>query len=159
MSDRDEAGVVRERIDAAKRWLMAWDRKPLGVQASMDLTGSQGSPDLNVHELKAVDAEGFEAGRTGKKRERNPYTPGTEAAQRWDSAWLRGQGEAVERLGKPAPSTPASGERRGRGRPPGSKNKPKLEVHEGGGGQQQPEGDASGDKPADEREDKDTTVH
>lgn len=120
---RDEPGIVRERNDAAFRELMRWDLKPIGLQASMDLSPSQGSPELNVHELKRVDNEGYEAGREPKaKRERNPYPPGTEAAQRWDVAWLRGQADIASTLTddpKKAEAAKAAGEapKRGRGRP------------------------------------------
>jgi ribosome modulation factor len=75
---------------------------------------------VNVHELKRIDHEGEAAGKAGHHRDANPYTPGTEYAQRWDSAWLRGQAELAETLG---PETPKR-----RGRPPGSKNKPKTGV-------------------------------
>lgn len=125
---REEAGSVRERNLAALTMLLGWDMKPFGLQASMDLTASQGSPELNVHELKRVDTEGFDAGKAGKKRSVNPYTPSTEAAQRFDTSWLRGQTEIASEM---APSTPPAdnvvGLRRG-GRPKGSKNKAKLEL-------------------------------
>ena len=127
ISTRAQAGVIRERIDAAWRQLMMWDAKPVGVQSGMDLTQTEvGEP--NVHELKRIDHEGLQAGKAGRKRESNPYTPGTEAAARWDQAWLRGQSEIAAEMG-PQPA------RRGRGRPPGSKNRPRpdLTVHEGGG--------------------------
>ncbi len=113
------SGEVREREEAWYRRLMAWQNKPFGFQASMDF--SSDDPDqqaVNVHQLKTVDNEGFDAGKNGKKRETNPYTPGSEMAQRWDSAWLRGQAEIASTL-KPgsAPAAAANGGRRGRGRP------------------------------------------
>jgi uncharacterized protein (UPF0335 family)/ribosome modulation factor len=121
LKDREEAGTIRQRIFEARNRLLEWDLKPVGIQASMDLSTSAGSPELNVHELKRVDNEGFDAGSTGKKRSVNPYTPGTEAAQRFDTAWLRGQAEIASMMGTGADN----GEKRGRGRPKGSTNKPK----------------------------------
>ena len=142
---REEAGTIRERAMAAIEMLLRWDLKPRGLQASMDLSASQGSPDLNVHELKRVDNEGFVAGKEGKKRSVNPYTPATEAAQRFDTAWLRGFGEQQADIAKTmapnAPdaangaSDPNAAEKRRGGRPKGSRNKPKLDLIDGTGGQ------------------------
>lgn len=123
LKTREQAGVIRERIDAAWRKLQEWDAKPVGLQASMDLTAGHGVPDLNVQELKRVDNEGFKAGKAGSKRDGNPYTPGTEAYARFDTAWMRGQAEIAASMGPGAGA--ADGEKRGRGRPKGSVNKPK----------------------------------
>lgn len=117
LKTREQAGVIRERIDAAWRQLQAWDAKPVGLQASMDLTAGHGAPELNVHELKRVDNEGQEAGKAGRKRESNPYTPGTEAYARWNTAWLRGQADIASTLGGTGQD---NGQPRRRGRPPGT---------------------------------------
>lgn len=98
---RKIAGSLRERDDAAYRQMMAWDNKPVGLQASMDLTTSAGSPALNVAELKRIDSMAAEAAKAKKGRQSNPYTPSTEAHQRWDTAYLRTEGEAAS---DPAPA-------------------------------------------------------
>jgi hypothetical protein len=114
--DREKPGHLRQRIDAARAQLMEWDLKPVGYQGQMEFKAE-------VADLKRVDGEGFDAGKTGIKREANPFTPGTEIFVRWDTAWLRGYAE------NPAATQGDGGEngevRRRRGRPPGSKNKPK----------------------------------
>jgi ribosome modulation factor len=105
---------------------MEWMRAPVGFQPSMDLqTDDPGERAFNVHELHAIDGEGFDAGRNGRRRDSNPYRPGTEAHQRWDNAWGRGQQVAVEAMGgEDAPKR--------RGRKPGSKNRPKDAAAENG---------------------------
>jgi hypothetical protein len=138
LKDAERSGGEREAEDAAYRRFMAWRNKPVGFQASIDLKSDDaGLAALNVHQLKAIDNEGMEAGRSGHERNSNSYTPGTEAYQRWDAAWLRGQAEIASSMA-PEPA------KRGRGRPPGTgKNqraaaeaagKPDLTVHEGGAG-------------------------
>ena len=111
LKTREQAGVIRERIDAAWRQLQAWDAKPVGVQAGMDLT-TTAAGDLNEHEVKRVDKAGFDAGKAGQKAEGNPYTPGTEAATVWQNAWARGQAAKVHEELSGEPQL-----RRGPGRP------------------------------------------
>lgn len=138
LKTREEAGVVRERVDAVWRQLHRWDNKPIGVQSGM-VFSSASDADLNVHELKRVDLEGHEAGKAGRKRESNPYTPSTEAYQRWDNAWIRGDAEkpaeaAPKSPGRPRGSKNQPGHRAGRP-PGGSKSRqPDLQVHDGGAG-------------------------
>lgn len=115
-SDRERSGVEREALDGEYRRQLAWLSKPVGFQPSMDLNEAvdDGMRALNVHELHRIDTEGFEAGKAGHKRETNSYTPGTEAYQRFDTAWLRGQSAIASSL---APDGSGNGVKRRPGRP------------------------------------------
>jgi ribosome modulation factor len=115
--DRDRSSEEREAEDREYRRQMAWMSKPVGFQPSLDIADAidEGLAALNVHEMHRVDTEGFEAGQSGRRRDSCPWSQGTEAAQRWDQAWIRGQSTLAGTL-----SGDASGngvERRGRGRP------------------------------------------
>lgn len=105
MFDRvlDDLELTPEELAAQAteyRRYMEWRDKPPGFQPSMDLqTEDPALRALNVHELHAIDGEGFDAGQAGRRRDSNPYQPGTEGHQRWDNAWYRGQKVAVEELG------------------------------------------------------------
>ena len=115
--DKEMSGEARTKRDLSHARMMAWLQMPVGFQPSMDLqSGDADTQAINVHLLKEVDQRGFEAGKDGRRRDTNPYNPGTEQAQRWDSAWLRGQAEIASTMGTGADN----GERRGRGRPKGS---------------------------------------
>lgn len=95
---------------------MAWQQAPVGFQPSMDLqTDDPEERAYNVHELHAIDGEGFDSGRSGRRRDSNPYRPGSEPHQRWDNAWTRGQAAAVEAQMGTVATEPAQ---RRRGRPP-----------------------------------------
>jgi hypothetical protein len=98
--DRDRSAEEREAEDREYRRQMAWMSKPVGWQPSLDLDEAvdEGLRALNVHELYRVDTEGLEAGGGGRKRESNPWSIGTEAYQRWDAAWLRGQARIASTL-------------------------------------------------------------
>lgn len=114
--DAEMPGENRERRELSRRKMMAWLNKPLGHQASFDMQSDDANVvALNTHTLKSIDGEGYAAGKAGHRRDSNPYTPGTEAAARFDSAWLRGQSELAATLGPED-----SGEPKRRGRPPGS---------------------------------------
>jgi AT hook motif len=115
--DRDRSGIDREALDLEYRRQLAWMSKPVGFQPHLDLDEAvdEGMQALNVHELHRVDTDGFEAGKAGYKREVNPWSPSTEAYQRWDMAWIRGASIAST-MGNGA-STAAEPPKRGRGRP------------------------------------------
>ncbi len=114
--DAEMAGESRERRELARRKMMAWLNKPLGHQASFDMQSDDANVvALNTHTLKSIDGEGYASGKAGHRRDSNPYTPGTEASARFDSAWLRGQAEIAATL-----NPEDSGEPKRRGRPPGS---------------------------------------
>lgn len=119
--DMAKSGAVRELEDAAHRRMMAWLARPVGFQASMDIANDPaidpGTRALQLHEIKRIQQEGFAAGKTGDRADRNPYTPGTEGFVHWHNSWLKGQEEKVGTLGSdPAPSPAANGGKR-RGRP------------------------------------------
>lgn len=88
---RQDAGLpdeVREANDRSRRQYLAWLKKPVGYQGDLDLTGDEQA--FSVHELKAVDNDGYEAGRASHRRDSNPHKPGSEAHVRWDNAYQRG---------------------------------------------------------------------
>lgn len=108
-----------ERDAQARSYLqmMTWRNAPPGFQATMDLPAEPGARALNYLELHAIDGEGFDAGKSGRRRDSNPHRPGSEPHQRWDNAWGRGQATAVETQmgdGNPAPAAEPT---RRRGRP------------------------------------------
>jgi hypothetical protein len=117
--DAERSSAEREAEDREYRRQMAWMSKPVGFQPSMDLDDAidEGLRALNVHELHRIDNEGFEAGKDGWKRERNPWSLSTEAYQRWDVAWLRGQAAIASTLNGSTSSTNGSEAPRRRGRP------------------------------------------
>ena len=121
LKDAKRSGAEREAADKIYRRNMEWLGKPIGYQTALDLAGAA-PVEFSVSELKRVDREGFDAGKAGERADRNSYSPGTEAFARWHSAWLRGQAEKVTDEIKP-PDAPKR-----RGRPPGSKNRPALEL-------------------------------
>lgn len=122
--DRDRSAAEREAEDREYRRQMAWQMKPVGFQPSLDIDEAveEGLKALNVHELHRVDTEGFDAGQGGRKRESNPWSLGTEAYQRWDAAWIRGQAVIASSLNGGSANGSGGEPRRGRGRP--RKNQP-----------------------------------
>jgi hypothetical protein len=108
---RDDLELTPEEREARTRDLaqyMAWMQAPAGYQASMDFQSDDpGERAYNVHELHAIDGEGFDAGKTGRRADSNPYRPGTEGHARWHNAWNRGQQLAVEAMGGGAPAPAA----------------------------------------------------
>lgn len=118
--DAERSSAEREAEDREYRRQMAWMSKPVGFQPSMDLDEAvdEGLRALNVHELHRVDNEGIEAGQAGRKRDSNPWSIGTEAYQRFDAAWLRGQAALASTLnGGSAAANGGDPPKRGRGRP------------------------------------------
>lgn len=121
--DADKSGDKREAEELEYRRYMAWRNKPVGFQPSMDLAPSDPMAALSTYTLHQIDTEGFAAGKGGKTRTINSYTPGTEAWSRWDTAWVRGQADNAAGLAKTpeaAAAARAAGEpapKRGRGRP------------------------------------------
>jgi hypothetical protein len=117
------SGDRREEEDAALRQMMAWLNMPLGFQA--DWVGGQAArssngEDITEQQQHQVSNAGYKAGLDGVDRGRNPWTPATALAAIWDSGWLVGQTEIAERL------APAEDAPKRRGRPPGSRNRPRA---------------------------------
>jgi len=114
--DAERSSAEREAEHREYLRQMAWMSKPVGFQPSMDLDEAveDGLRAMNVHELHRIDNEGLEAGQSGRKRDSNPWSLSTEAFQRWDAAWLRGQASIADTLHGGSNGTTA---RRGPGRP------------------------------------------
>lgn len=104
IEDAKEPGAVREMRDEWHRRMLAWMRKPIGTQGALDLGDVSLEP--TVAELKEVDNDGVFAGKSGHRRDSNPWSPGTEQYQRWDNAWMRGQAEIAQSM---APNGHADG--------------------------------------------------
>lgn len=114
--DREMSGSVRERYDAAYRQLMMYDRKPLTASADVanDPNADPKTREDAVAGLKRIQQEGRGAGKAGRRRDTNPYVPGTEEHQHWDNSWVQGQADIASTMG------PGSGDENGkrrRGRP------------------------------------------
>jgi hypothetical protein len=138
--DCDLPSAVREQIMQQHHQMMIWNRRPISFQADM----FEAPPaERTKAELDRIGRAGYDAGRGGRKSDDNPHRAGTEEHALWHNAhktgydsFLAEQKRLAESLagkksakGKPAaaPAAP-TGERRGRGRPPGSRNKPKGET-------------------------------
>jgi hypothetical protein len=83
-------------------------------------------------QIQRVFDHGQQAGLSGLARANNPWNTGTYLCQRWDEGWLDGQ-HLLLINGPGKSSASANGEehaKRGRGRPPGSRNRPKDEADE-----------------------------
>lgn len=124
IADNKRSGAEREAENRHYAQYMAWLRKPVGYQTTMFNETDTGAAAFDVHELERADSEGYDAGKNGAPIDNCSWTPGTEAAARWMTAWgrgsevwLEGQKEIAATLGNGA--TPP----RGRGRPKGSKNR------------------------------------
>lgn len=117
--DATRPASEREREHQQHQMMMAWQRKPIGTQATIF-----DAPPLtfSVAELKMVDNQGFVAGKSGERADANPHAPmdGNEAAARWHSAWIRGQAAMVEadiktpdtgkkKVGRPRKAKPTNG--------------------------------------------------
>jgi hypothetical protein len=104
--------IPEERVAQARAYqqMMEWRQAPVGFQPSMDLqTDDPGLRAYNAHELHAIDGEGYDSGRAGHPAHDNPHRPGTEAHQRWQGAWIRGQAAAVAATSGTGPAPRANG--------------------------------------------------
>lgn len=115
-------GSQRQQEDAAYRQAMAWMGKPVLFQEEFSFSPKT----AGEAEMHRIDGEGYEAGKAGHSSDDNPWTPGEERFARWQSAWSRGFTEFVEEQKRLAAEMgPKAGDPPRRGRPPGSRNKPK----------------------------------
>jgi hypothetical protein len=93
------------------------------------------------HSAFSVKEAGYEAGKAGTDRAGNPHEPGSPFHQRWDEGWIAGQAAIAARMMPGATQANASRKRperteatgaapepKRRGRPPGSKNRPKPDA-------------------------------
>jgi hypothetical protein len=127
-ADRMKPGHQRVEEAAEYARAMAWLGRPIGNQSAMEFT-VKNPGDV---ELKAIDIEGYEAGRAGHDQTTNTYTPGDERWARFQTSWQQGwdawMKEQTERAEDLAP------EPKRRGRPKkgsGKKNakaKPKAKA-------------------------------
>lgn len=127
--DMELSGESREQRVQSYKKQMEWIGRPVNFQATMDLA-SDTPPvvvQMNIAELRRIDREGEAAGKAGHDRAGNSYTPGTEQAARWDQAWLRGQSTIAASMAPPSTSAADGPQLRKRGRPPGSRNRPKVD--------------------------------
>jgi hypothetical protein len=126
--EAEKSGDKREAEDREFRRYMDWLGKPIGFQTEMFTEAATAPPaPPNGHDLaqpseiqqSRVRDDGTIAGKTGRDRGTNPWSPGTLLYTVWDTAWAAGA-EVLAQSREPEP-----GAKRGRGRPPGSRNKPK----------------------------------
>jgi ribosome modulation factor len=105
----------REQRAIKFRQYWEWMSLPEGTQSEMDLAAGEARYD--VHQLHAIDGEGYDAGLARARADTNPYPTGSEAHQRWLNAWTRGQEAAVHsQMGNGAAAEAVPKPRRGRPR-------------------------------------------
>jgi hypothetical protein len=126
VKDAELSGSEREREAFWYGHGMAFMGKPLSFYTAH---GDIIPVSQSVPGLKKIDTEGHEAGIQGASKDSNPWTPGTEEHQRWNMAYLRGQGD---RRSDPPAATRSRGRPRKDGSPAQARSAPALEVHEGG---------------------------
>jgi hypothetical protein len=114
------SGELRERQFYEYRRNLAWMNKPVGNGYDPDPNGESVEPETEISDKQRerVEDAGVMAGYDGRERSANPWTPGSLLAQDWDNGWQRGEATRTEE-GDDAP-------KRGPGRPPGARNKPKA---------------------------------
>lgn len=128
-AEAEKSGEKREAEDREYRRLMLWLGKPVGYQAGLFSDGETDEvlPDevssVTDHQRMQVEGAGGAAAATGKPRDSNPWTPGTELWALWDGGWERTATAATTNGSAPPDDAPPP---RRRGRPPGSRNKPKT---------------------------------
>jgi uncharacterized protein (UPF0335 family) len=126
----EQSGDKREQHDRDFRQYMLWLGKPMGYQADWidperRAPSSPNGEDLTAvseHQQQQVERAGRAAGEAGRDRSSNPWSPGHLLAQLWDQQWLAGQEALARKIG---PTESAAPPKR-RGRPPGSRNRPRA---------------------------------
>lgn len=128
----EKSGDKREEEDREFRRYMGWLNKPIGYQsdwidperrAAISPNGPDGGEDIaavSEHQKRQVELAGHSAGEAGRDRDANPWSPGTLLYTVWDGAWLDGQEVLASKI-LPPETAP-----RKRGRPPGSRNRPRA---------------------------------
>jgi hypothetical protein len=115
----DISGERRQQEFFALHTYMGLLGKPLTLEAVPP------PPDGTIgdHQRRKVESDGFSAGRHGHDRQTfNKWAPGSLLYQVFDDAWVQGQ-EALEEAKAKADGEAEEPKRRGR--PPGSRNKPR----------------------------------
>jgi hypothetical protein len=124
-TEAEKSGDKREDEDREFRQYMNWLGKPIGYQA--DWVGAPPPPDgedtaaIAEHQIHQVETHGRAAGEAGHNRGSNPWSPGTMLYTVWDESWMAGQEVIARKMG--LAETPP----RRRGRPPGARNRPKVQ--------------------------------
>jgi hypothetical protein len=120
-----QSGERRDRHHRDVRQYMLWYGKPIGYQGDLlapdgpaTRSRSSNGETVSEHQANQIEAEGRNAGEAGRNRSENPWSPGTFTAERWDAGWLEGQAAIAATMAPPETA-------RRRGRPPGSRNRPK----------------------------------
>jgi hypothetical protein len=124
----EQSGDKRDQHDRDFRLYMLWFGKPIGYQSDWidPERGTRPAPNgedtaaVSEHQQHQVQMAGRAAGEAGRDRDANPWSPGTLLYQTWDTNWLAGQEVLARKIG-PSEAPPP----RKRGRPPGSRNRPK----------------------------------
>jgi hypothetical protein len=109
------------RLDHLRHYL-SWSGMPIGTQLGLPFNVEPDQDAVRLHDVWLAKREGRAAVEANVTRDSNPYEPGTEHHVQWDAGW---------RSSEPIPIAPARERKakhtgRGRGRPPGSRNKPKA---------------------------------
>jgi hypothetical protein len=130
--DTDEATVQMRHVFQNMIWL----GKPLGTQGDLFPT-KMAAPEKVVAEREEWEAgdAGYDAGKTGGRRDANPFQPGSPLYDTWDRQWLKGQAiiaaemdlEADIAADDRADKTPPAAARRGR--PPKKGNGVSATAH------------------------------
>jgi hypothetical protein len=139
-AEAEKAADVYLEEDREFRRNMEWLGKPLGHQGdffgavpegangvageAINSSASEYDARLSEHQVRQVEQDGLNAGRIGNERGSNPWSAGSFLHEHWDEMWLLGQAEIARSMG--SPEEPVV--RRGPGRPPGVRNKPKDGV-------------------------------
>jgi hypothetical protein len=113
-----------ERMQNLQHYL-AWAALPIGGQSSMLFTHPT-ARDVREHDEWLAEQDGRAAAAMGVNREECPHEPDSRHGQRWYAGWDSYEPPPVA-TSAPPPVAPAA-ERRGRGRPKGSRNRPKANV-------------------------------
>jgi hypothetical protein len=125
----EQAGDKREQHDRDFRQYMLWLGKPMGFQANWidpdhgnaPAPNGQDMAAVSEHQQQQVERAGRAAGEAGRDRGANPWSPGHVLAQLWDQQWLAGQEALARKIGPTESAVPP----KRRGRPPGSRNRPR----------------------------------
>jgi hypothetical protein len=126
--EAEKSGERREAEDREYRRNLEWLGKPLGYQSTMGYPEQRPPANgddrfkaeqaaVSEHQVHQVSDAGHAAGKLGRARDQNPWSPGSYLHQVWDGGWNIGA-EALAQSRIPEPEAPKR-----RGRPLGSRNR------------------------------------